>query len=333
MDLCPPSVVHREIATRLAARGRLEDPAPMDHVTADAAAYQLLHGQHGYALVSQLHELGLTARQIALRVRKGVFERIAHGVIGLPNPRATVAARAMRAVLVTGTGAAASHWTAAHLHRLDAPRTAATHVVVEGRRRQSPRPDIRVHRTRRLPVEHVTEVAGVPTTTLPRTLVDCAPELDAWSALQMLDSCSASDAVWREIHRTAEQLSNGRAGVRAIASVTAPDGAQRFRSTLERRAADTLAAHGLPPGEWNVTVSDGDGPIREVDLLYRDQGLVVELDGLRFHMRRAQARRDRSTDRRLLLLGIRVLRFSPEDVIRRPAAMARDVKDALHAII
>ncbi|HEX6255128.1 MAG TPA: DUF559 domain-containing protein [Euzebyales bacterium] len=144
----------------------------------------------------------------------------------------------------------------------------------------------------------------------------------------MLDSCSASPSLWRSIHLTADAMSNGRAGVRAIATATHPDGAQRLRSVLERRAAAALRAHGLPPGEWNVALHDAQGLIREVDLLYRDVGLVVEFDGLRFHTRHDRARLDRSTDRRLQLLGIRVLRFVWQDVVHDPSGMATEVARA-----
>lgn len=166
-------------------------------------------------------------------------------------------------------------------------------------------------------------------TALPRTLVDCARLLDHWTALGMLDSASADPATWAAIHTTATLLSNGRAGVRALAVATAPDGAQRLRSTLERMAREALAAHDIPAGEWNIVVYDRDGRIREVDVCFREAKVIVEFDGLRYHEGADRVARDRRADRRLQLAGWRVLRFTWQDVVRDPAAMARQVMRAL----
>lgn len=297
--------------------------------TADAAAIRLMRAQHGYATVGQLHEVGLSRSQIAHRVSRGILHREARGVVSLTPPDRTPGGRAMRAVLLVGGGAVASLWTAAALHRLTAPRSRQTHVVVEGCRRQRETDDLFVHRTRWLPAEHVTTIGNVPATALPRTLVDCSRLLDHWTALEMLDSTNADAATWSSIHTVATMLSNGRAGVRALAVATAPDGAQRLRSTLERLAREALDAHGVPDGEWNVVVHDSDGRVREVDLCFREARVIVELDGLRFHNRAERAERDRRSDRRLLLAGWRVLRFTWTDVVRDPASMARQVMRAL----
>jgi hypothetical protein len=296
----------------------------------DAAAIELFRRQHGYALVSDLYKLGLTKDQIAYRVAKGIYTRVAYGVVALGTPTPTPCARAMRGVLIAGRSAVASLWTAAELHGLDAPRDTQVHVVVRSSRRihQQAR-DIYVHRTRFLPAPHVVSIHSVPATSLPRTIVDCAQHLDHWSALRVLDSASASAAVWRSIHLTCEELSNGRAGVRAIAAATAPDGVARLRSRFERTAQDLLQTYNLPAGEWNVTISDSHGRIREVDLCYPDARLIVEFDGLRFHTRRDAARRDRATDRRLQLAGWTVLRFTWEEIVFRPEAVAKELAQAL----
>jgi hypothetical protein len=186
-----------------------------------------------------------------------------------------------------------------------------------------------IHRTRYLPPEHITTLKNVPITSLARTIVDCAQRLAVPRALRVLDSCSASARIWPEIHRTADRLSNGRAGVRAIADATAPDGAERMRSTLERHARDALKTYGVPEGQWNRTIYDNHGRIREVDLCYPEARLIVELDGLSFHRGPSAAQRDRETDRRLLLARWRVLRFTWSDVMERPHFFAAQVQDGL----
>lgn len=299
--------------------------------TADAAAIRLLRSQHGYGRVGQLYALGLSRTQVAQRVARGILERVAHGVVTLTPPERSEPSLAMRAVMLAGEGTVAGLWTAASLHRLHAPRSREVHVMREGPRRPRSTDDVHLHRTRWLPPEHVTTVGVVPVTALPRTLVDCSRLLDHWSALEMLDSASVSAAMWSDIHATATLMSNGRAGVRAIAIATSPEGAQRLRSTLERRALDALTAHGVPGGVWNVVISDRDGRIREVDLCFREQRLIIEFDGLAHHQRTDRAVRDRRSDRRLQLAGWRVLRFSWTDVVHNPARTAREVIQALRS--
>ena len=299
-----------------------------DH-SVDAAALRLLRSQHGYAAVAQLYEIGMSKDQIAERTRKGVLRRYGYGIVGFDPPERMTSAEAMLGVLRAGHGAAACRWTAAELHRLDAPRSDDIHVVILGLDRHKRRRNVVIHRTRHLPTSHVVVVDAVPTTSIPRTLVDCAMDLDRWYAMRMLDSISASAAMWRAVHDMADALSNGRAGVRAIADATAPDGADRFRSMLERRAAEVLSTHSVPAGTWNIPIYDQRGRVREVDLCFPTAKLIVEFDGLRHHRMKSQAQRDRATDRRLALAGWRVLRFTWWDVVHRPAHVAAEVLAAL----
>ena len=90
-----------------------------------------------------------------------------------------------------------------------------------------------------------------------------------------------------------------------------------------------MLTHEVPEGDWNRQVKDAHGRVREVDLCYPQARLIVEFDGLRFHMRRHVARKDRATDRRLQLAGWTVLRFTWEDVVFRPEAVANEIKQAL----
>ncbi|HSK97719.1 MAG TPA: DUF559 domain-containing protein [Euzebyales bacterium] len=298
--------------------------------TADAAAMALFARQHGYARVEQLYEIGLTRNQVAARVRKGLYIRVCYGVVALADNPATLAARAMRGVMVAGAGTAAGYWTAAELHGLQAPRDRQIHVVARNDRQRRPTAELYVHRTRFLPPSHIITVDAVPTTTLERTITDCAMHLDRWSALRMLDSCSPSASTWRQIHRVTSRLSNGRAGVRVIADATAPDGAARFRSFLERLAGEVLRTRGVPDGQWNVPISDVSGFVREVDLVFADARLVVEFDGLRFHSSHIAMQRDRATDRRLQAAGWIVLRFTWDDVANRPQAVVDDILRVLN---
>ncbi len=101
-------------------------------------------------------------------------------------------------------------------------------------------------------------------------------------------------------------------------------GPERTRSDLERLFLRICREHGIPKPEVNVKV----GPY-EVDFLWRDARLVVEVDGYRYHASRAAFRADRSRDRYLGRRGLAVIRFADEELNREQTAVAAAVKARL----
>ena len=67
----------------------------------------------------------------------------------------------------------------------------------------------------------------------------------------------------------------------------------------------------------------------EVDLLWREQRLVVEVDGYAFHVSRAAFERDRRRDARLLAAGYRVLRVTWRQLAHEPERVIAVIAAAL----
>lgn len=88
------------------------------------------------------------------------------------------------------------------------------------------------------------------------------------------------------------------------------------RSEAETRLLELLRAGGLPSPETNVTLG-----WCEVDALWRDERLVLEVDGYAFHRTRAAFERDRERDARLQALGYRVVRVTWRQIADRPEAL------------
>jgi very-short-patch-repair endonuclease len=95
-----------------------------------------------------------------------------------------------------------------------------------------------------------------------------------------------------------------RAGTRALLHALAGE-PRMTRSEAERRLLALIRRAGLPLPETNVRVL-GD----EVDVLWRRQRLVVEIDGFGVHGTRAAFERDRARDARMMAAGYRVLRVT-----------------------
>jgi very-short-patch-repair endonuclease len=101
-------------------------------------------------------------------------------------------------------------------------------------------------------------------------------------------------------------------------------GAALTRSEAERRFVALVRAAALPPPDHNAHV---DGV--EVDLLWREQRLVVEVDGFAYHSGRATFERDRMRDARLVALGIRVMRVTWRQIVYEPSAVVAALAQAL----
>lgn len=97
-----------------------------------------------------------------------------------------------------------------------------------------------------------------------------------------------------------------------------------MRSEAERALLALLRRARLPPSATNVRVAG-----HEVDVLYRDQRLVVEMDGYAFHGTRAAFERDRRRDADLAAAGFRVVRVTWHQLTREPEALVAALAAAL----
>ena len=253
----------------------------------DETIAELAERQHGKVSRRQLLDLGLGARAIEYRLAKGLFRPDYRGVYALGHRPQSRESRWMAAVLYAGEGAVLSHWSAASHWRLRPGTGPRSHVTV-GRRKRS-RPDITIHFARLAPDE-VTQEQGIPVTTPARTLLDLAPFLPSAVLARMVDAAppGGGAALAELLERYA-----GRAGVpklRALLKTPQP----MTRSDFEARVLKQLEAMGLPRPEVNVVV-DG----YEVDLVWREHGVIAELDTYMTHGSRRAFERDRQRDRRL----------------------------------
>jgi very-short-patch-repair endonuclease len=88
------------------------------------------------------------------------------------------------------------------------------------------------------------------------------------------------------------------------------------RSEAEERLLALVRAARLPPPELNVRVRG-----HEVDLLWREARLVVEVDGYAYHSGRAAFERDRLRDAELQAKGFTVMRVTWKQIVSEPEAL------------
>lgn len=287
----------------------------------DRAILTLAGAQHDVVARWQLIQLGLSRKAIAHRIDVGRLHPLHRGVYAVGRPSVSPRGRMLAAVLACGPTAVLSHQSAAGLLELVSTTRVRADVTVPGpgHRRQK---RIRVHRVRALAREDLAVVDGIPTTSVARTLVDLAGELNAAAerrAVEQADRSGRLDpgAVGRALGRARTRRGTGKLR-RIMADYSQP---VPVRSELERRFLELILQAGLPRPRVNTRVAG-----LEVDFFWAQWRLVVELDGRAYHSDPRSFERDRVRDARLQRARCRVLRVTHRRMTRSAAEVLADVK-------
>jgi len=266
--------------------------------------------RHGLVTTAQLLGCGWSKDVIAARVRRGWLRQRYRGVY-LVGPLETPHTPALAAVLACGDGALLSHYPAAVLWGLCPPLAGPMHVTLPAGAHA--RAGIVVHRAALHPAD-VTRCQGVPVTSAARTILDlAATELE-------IDRPLNEARILRLVSDPSlnEQFSRYPRHRGTAALKEAADAAPGFtRSEAEHRALDLIRRAGLPEPETNVRIAG-----YEVDLLWRTERLIVEIDGYAFHSSRRSFERDRRKDQALLAAGFRTMRITWRQIEDQVAAVA-----------
>ncbi|HEX6752477.1 MAG TPA: DUF559 domain-containing protein [Solirubrobacterales bacterium] len=163
-----------------------------------------------------------------------------------------------------------------------------------------------------------------------RTLLDIAAVLPEWELRKVIAQAEVLGILDFSAMRKLIRRSRGRRGVARLRFIfeELDPATKRTRSELERRFLRLCRNSGLPRPEVNVALDIGDGRI-EVDFLWRDAGLVVEVDGRQFHDTASAFQRDRWREQRLQLAGWRVSRWTWQQVENEPGRVTKTIRALL----
>jgi hypothetical protein len=184
----------------------------------------------------------------------------------------------------------------------------------------------------RLAPDEMTVKRRIPVTTLARTLFDIAAEISDEGLEGAIREAEYLHRFRVESLRELLERRPGRRGAKTIKICLhrlgrGPRG--RTRSKLEGRFAALLGHTDLPRAELNVLL-DLDGFKIQADCLWRDQKVIVELDGDEAHRTRAAFESDRERDRQLQTAGWRVIRITWRQ-LDDPAALVADLRHLLRS--
>jgi very-short-patch-repair endonuclease len=265
----------------------------------------------------QLVELGVTDRAIEWWVRTRRLHRIHRGVYALGHPVLSLRARWIAALLACGPSSMLSHRSAGVHHGLIDDDQSVIDITTTGGRGYLE--NIRVHRRKLEAIRH----DGLPVTSIDQTLLDLAAHLTP----RQLER--AVDEAHRRGHCLANQDRRGRKGASSLNALAARNlqGHTVTRSELEERFLKLVRRAQIPDPELNVHI---EGFL--VDAVWRQQRVVIELDGARYHDQPGVRANDRRRDAALTIAGWRVIRYGWEDVTVHHERTARELTALLATI-
>jgi very-short-patch-repair endonuclease len=183
-----------------------------------------------------------------------------------------------------------------------------------------------VHR-RSLAEGEIAHHHGIPVTTPICTLIDLAARLDRDGLEAAINEADKLKLVDPETLRAALDEVSRRPGVGLLRKVLDHRTFTLTDSALERLMLPIARRVGLERPETGVWVRGF-----KVDLHWRNLGLVVELDGLRYHRTPVQQARDRIRDQALTAAGLTVLRYTWAQVKYDAGRVERTLGDVVQRL-
>jgi hypothetical protein len=298
----------------------------------DGRLAEIATAQEGLVAIDQLRAVGLTRRAASHRAGVGRLHRVHRGVYAVGHEAIGGQGRLLAAALACGPGAVISHLSAAALWGLREPSPVVIDVIVPcqtGRKLDG----IRARRCRRPTRDEVTTHESIPCTTPSRTLIDLAGTLGTTSLRRAVEQAAVLRLLDIGALDAALALAKRRRGIPALRTIldtwrAQGDDLPRLRSLLEARLVTPLAEAGLPRPRGNVELHV-DGRLFEVDWLWEEQRLIVEMDGEQTHGTRAAFQRDRLRDQILTAAGYRTARITWSQLEDEPEAVLARIRRML----
>jgi hypothetical protein len=275
--------------------------------------------QRGYVTRAQLVELGLGPGAIKSRIRMCRLIVVHRSVYAVGHAPQAFTDRAYAAVLACGPRAVLSHGSAASLWGILDRWWEPFEVIVDTARR---RPGIRTHRAI-LARSDVQRHLGIRVTSPARTVFDNAPRLTAKALTRTVNELRIARRLKLEhLAELAARLPRhpGASGVSPLIEIrTGPT-----RSELEDGFVAFAKRFDLPPYEINARAAG-----YEVDVLFPQQRVIVELDGYEFHSTPRAYENDRERDANTLAAGFVTVRIT----WKRLTNVSEKEAARLHAIL
>ncbi len=290
---------------------------------------ELLDQQFSVISRSQLLTLGMSDHAMQYRIRRGgpwqtLLPGVYLGVSGAPN----LPQKEMAALLYAGPGSLITGPVALlHAGLRYGSDLETVDVLVPAERQRCNAGFVRLHRTRRMP-GRITSSGPVRFAPAARAVADTALQLGSVREVRAV----VADAVQLgrcTLGQLAGELSSGPIKGSAMFRSVLGEVAEGIRSTAEGDLRDLIKAARLPIPLFNASLYDGDTFIAKPDAWWPEAGIVAEADSREWHLSPADWERTMCRHDLMAAAGIIPLHFSPRQIRREAAMVARRIKDAL----
>jgi hypothetical protein len=277
----------------------------------------LASSQHGVFTAVQAARTGLSRDQRAKRVASGRWEALHPGVYRIAGVPSSWRGDVLAACWAARCLAAASHRTAAELWEL--PGGASDHIEVTCHRKMRSFVDgLIVHESKLLRLADITEVDGIPVTTVEETLLGLAAvaspavvEMAADRALRLsLTTRARLDAFVRD------KGARGRNGIGVLREIVRNHDpfAGLPESAMETKLKRLLRRHAFPTPVFQYVVSHDGEFIARVDAAYPELRIAIEFDSYEHHTGKLAIVRDNDRRNRLVRIRWQTITFTTADL-------------------
>jgi very-short-patch-repair endonuclease len=293
----------------------------------DSEIARLARAQGGAVGRAQLRAMGFGRGAIDHRIDRERLHRTLRGVYLAGHSAETELAPYWAALISGGPASYITAGSALELYGAAEPEGGPVHItVIAGRRRK--RRGVLPHRTRRFNPQDFGLLDGVlPITSPARAALDYAEYATPRQLERVVNVLHYKGlASPQDLHDVIARTP-GRHGTPLLKAVLARhEGPVRFRSGGERIVLAILKRARLPRPEVNA-IAEGE----EIDFLYRDPKVAIELDGGAAHGTPAAVDRDRRKDAYMRSKGYEVLRYSWWQIEEETEAVIAEISAKLAA--
>jgi very-short-patch-repair endonuclease/predicted transcriptional regulator of viral defense system len=289
----------------------------------DQEIARLAERQYGVVARRQLLELGVGKKAIDGRIQRGRLHEFFRGVYVVGARRIGRKGRWMAAVLAAGEGSVLSHRSAARLWGVMPLATEWIDVIC---------PPGRIVRRRGI-VSHESTVAGdercvvdgIPVTSIFRTIFDLAAVVSLRELERALHEAEVRELRDRVSLPMLLERYPGRRGARNLRAVLGSEEPVGWtRNDFEEAFLALVDAYGLLRPRMNADLALR-GRFFEVDALWEEQRVALELDSRGVHGTKKRFESDRQRDRILVAEGWRTMRVTWWQLQDEPEEIATDL--------
>jgi hypothetical protein len=272
---------------------------------------------------------GLTRHALGHRLRPGgpwrtLLPGVYLAVTGAPTPLQ----QEMAALLYAGPDSLVTGPAALRCHHIGTAEPDLVDVLVPAARQRHDVGFVRLRRTARMP-ERIWERGPIRYVPPARAVADTARGMTSLRDVRAVVAAAVQRRAC-QVRDLAAELAAGPNTGSALFRMALADVAGGIQSVAEADLKDLLAGARIPMPLFNPALYDADGTfIARPDAWWPELGIAIEVDSAEWHISPEDHASTLARGRRMARYQIVVLRFTPRQIRSEPAAVARDIRDAL----